>query len=170
MLKIIDEEILYNGYIHLQSYEPESVLDLVDPNAGSIEVDIKGTLHLIRIDSLRLQCFKRSRRCTRCGLEGTIISADTFTSRSDRDSTHFNLYAIFEGKARLMTKDHIMPKSKGGANHLDNLQTMCDQCNNRKGSKILSLPHSNNGIIKTVAPFGDKLNISNRILKSSNGT
>ena len=28
-----------------------------------------------------------------------------------------------------MTKDHIVPKSKGGADHLDNLETMCDQCN-----------------------------------------
>ncbi len=143
------EKITYKGYIHLQSYKPEAILDLVDPDAEPIKVNINGILHQININSLRLQCFKRSKTCIECGLEGTIISADTFTSKSDRDSTHFNLYAIFEGKARLMTKDHILPKSKGGANHLDNLQTMCDQCNHKKGD----------GIIRTVVPFGETLNI-----------
>jgi 5-methylcytosine-specific restriction endonuclease McrA len=34
----------------------------------------------------------------------------------------------------LMTQDHIMPRSKGGANRLENLQTMCCVCNNRKGN------------------------------------
>jgi len=53
-----------------------------------------------------------------------------------------------------MTKDHIIPKSAGGANHMDNLQTMCDQCNNRKGSK---LPEEY--ITETVAPFGETLDI-----------
>lgn len=150
MLKTIDKKVIYKGYIHLQSYELKGVFDLIDPDAESIEVDIKGTLHRIRVDSLRLQCFKRSMRCVKCGLEGTIISADTFTSKSDRNSTHFNLYAIFEERARLMTKDHILPKSRGGANHLDNLQTMCDQCNHKKDDKL----------IEHIAPFGETLNIS----------
>lgn len=149
MLKTINEKVIYKGYIHLQSFEPEGILDLIDPDADFIKININGILHRININSLRLQCFKKSRRCIKCGLEGTIISVDTFTSKSDRDSTHFNLYAIFEGKTRLMTKDHIIPKSKGGANHLDNLQTMCDQCNHRKGDNIIG----------AVALFGDSLNI-----------
>ena len=63
------------------------------------------------------------------------------------NSYHFNLYAIGEnGNWILMTKDHITPKSRGGRDHLSNLQTMCDQCNNRKGD--------------TIPVFGDSLNIS----------
>ncbi len=150
MLKTIDEKVKYSGYIHLQSFEPEGILELVDPDAKAIFIELAGTLHRIKVSSLRLQCFQKSRICVGCGLEGTIISADTFTSKSDRDSTHFNLYAIFEGKTRLMTKDHILPKSKGGADYLGNLQTMCDQCNHKKGDKTIT---------ENVAPFGETLNI-----------
>jgi len=151
MLKKIDKKIKYNGYIHLQSFDPDSVLEFVGPDNKKIEVDIDGTLRRISFKSLRLQCFKISKRCVRCGLEGTVMSVDTFTTKSDRTSVHFNLYAIFEGKTRLMTKDHIVPKSKGGADHLDNLETMCDQCNHKKGSKIEEEP---------VEEFGETLNIT----------
>jgi len=36
----------------------------------------------------------------------------------------------------MLTKDHILPVSLGGSDELDNLQTMCDKCNSKKGNKI----------------------------------
>jgi len=134
MLKKIDKTVKYVGYIHMQSYDPDSVLEFVGPDNDPVEVDIEGTLHQIKVQSIRLQCFKLSKVCVGCGLEGTIMSLDTFTSNSDRQGYHFNLFGEKDGKSRLMTKDHIIPKSKGGADHIDNLQTMCDRCNNKKGS------------------------------------
>jgi len=35
------------------------------------------------------------------------------------------------------TIDHIIPKSKGGGNIIDNLAICCSPCNIRKGNKIL---------------------------------
>lgn len=35
-----------------------------------------------------------------------------------------------------MTKDHIIPQSKGGSDDISNYQTMCEPCNEAKGSKI----------------------------------
>ena len=44
----------------------------------------------------------------------------------------FNLYAE---DGTLMTKDHILPRKWGGKDDIDNMQTMCKDCNEAKGSQ-----------------------------------
>lgn len=41
------------------------------------------------------------------------------------------------GTAEDLTIDHIYPKSLGGADTEDNLQTLCRSCNSRKGARVL---------------------------------
>ena len=50
-----------------------------------------------------------------------------------KDVYFFQLYCIDQNKSLiLMTKDHIIPKSKGGKNHIDNYQLYCSCCNKAK--------------------------------------
>ena len=39
---------------------------------------------------------------------------------------------------RVMDVDHIMPRSKGGTDHQDNLQLLCSGCNRSKGGKTMA--------------------------------
>lgn len=84
----------------------------------------------VAMQSHRYHCFKeRGTTCIACGIEGTHFRLER---AGNAKRYHFNLYT---DSGRMMTKDHIVPKSKGGANHIDNYQTMCYKCNNRKGTQ-----------------------------------
>ena len=36
---------------------------------------------------------------------------------------------------RNFTIDHVVPRSKGGTDHIDNLQLLCGACNSKKGNR-----------------------------------
>jgi hypothetical protein len=91
----------------------------------------------IKLGSDRYKCFKVSGcKCVNCGLEATFFAKEkSYGSRID--SYHLNLYGIDEnGKEVLFTKDHILPKSRGGKDEVSNYQTMCQKCNTEKAHEI----------------------------------
>lgn len=71
---------------------------------------------------------------TRCVKEGCTKEGVYLIKAKNTDGGyHTDLYTLdFE----LMTIDHIIPKSKGGKNTLDNLQPMCNSCNAHKADKV----------------------------------
>ena len=84
----------------------------------------------VRPISLRYMTFyQKGIKCVCCGKEGTHFK---LCGEEGTDRRHFNLYA---DDGTLFTKDHIIPKSKGGMDRVSNLQTMCTDCNLAKGSK-----------------------------------
>ena len=104
---------------------------LFDPEDKKAMVVINGDK--IKGNSQRLQTFfTKGLKCACCGIEGKY-----FGKEKDFNAAryHLNLYALDEsGNEVLMTKDHIVPRSKGGASELYNYQTMCVKCNIAKGS------------------------------------
>ena len=104
---------------------------LFEPEDKKAMVVINGDK--IKGNSQRLQTFfTKGLKCACCGIEGKY-----FGKEKDFNAAryHLNLYALDESVNEvLMTKDHIVPRSKGGASELYNYQTMCVKCNIAKGS------------------------------------
>lgn len=136
-------KIKRNGYAKYKQYTTEEILPYIGSGSrfpiGKIdEINVS-----VKTSSVRLLTFKESLVCVGCGIIGTHFWAEC--NHGDFNY-HLNLYAKLEdGGEILMTKDHIIPKSKGGADTLNNMQTMCTKCNNKKGNK---LPNTNQGEMK----------------------
>ena len=112
----------------------EKVKDvLFEKKRNLSKVDFDGDM--IKGNSQRYQTFfTKGCRCVKCGIEGKYFVKEKHLKDI---SFHLNLYAIDENeKEILMTKDHIIPKSKGGANDISNYQTMCKKCNEAKENRL----------------------------------
>lgn len=78
--------------------------------------------------------YMRNKKEAICGIEGKFFAKEKF---ADQSTYHLNLYAVDNnGDEILMTKDHIIPRSKGGIDDISNYQTMCKLCNEAKGNKL----------------------------------
>jgi len=96
-------------------------------------IEIEGVQ--VKITSQRYSVFKKSQTCCVCGLKASFLTVEQ--NHVGVENYHINMYGVNEdGEEILFTKDHILPKSKGGKNKLDNYQTMCVKCNGEKGNKI----------------------------------
>jgi len=90
---------------------------------------------------------KHGLSCACCGIRATrcFLEKDGQTSFELKKACyHFNFYAETKDSLTgdsyliLMTRDHILAKSNGGSDSLDNYQTLCYNCNMLKGN--LDLP------------------------------
>ncbi len=99
-------------------------------NRKSIEVEG----FKVYTESLRYATFyQKGCTCAACGKVGTYFELDPGDPHNPK-RRHFNLYAE---DGTMMTKDHIVPTSRGGKyNSVENLQTMCVDCNRAKGADL----------------------------------
>lgn len=131
----------YTGQnLHIFPFSVEEIIPLINignepfyVNNGNFRI-----CHTIAMGSPRLLLFKNYRECVVCGLKGNIFIIDIQISGNTKKA-HLNLYHIKDGILTLMTKDHIIPRSRGGKDHQDNLQVMCRDCNQLKGSRDISI-------------------------------
>ena len=115
-------------------YTPQEVFSIFPPNLNmkgvnfpldtGEEISVKN----ICLRKKNLMCFMKSLICNACERKGAMFLLEQID-----EEIHLRLYTDEYG---LMTKDHIVPKSLGGGNSLDNLQTMCASCNRRKGVDV----------------------------------
>lgn len=123
-------------YIRKGIYSIDFVLsNFITDKKEKIEIDdIK-----VKTNSQRYILFKeKGIVCVACGIAGKYFALEKATSdEQNNEMYHFNLYAVHKNNEILMTKDHIIPKSKGGKNNVQNYQTMCIKCNEAKGNKLI---------------------------------
>lgn len=83
--------------------------------------------------SLRMRTILRTQKCSKCGIKGNI-----FRLEANGGKPHLNLYHKFDirGGYRMMTCDHIIPRSEGGPNLDVNTHVLCIKHNRDKGSRI----------------------------------
>lgn len=93
---------------------------------------------VIHGNSQRYQLFfTKGVKCCCCGIEGKYFRKERSRRQKNNQRYHLNLYGVNDdGIEILITKDHIIPASKGGNNHLSNYQTMCEICNKKKGNQM----------------------------------
>lgn len=70
--------------------------------------------------------------CRYCGLRATAVDIFRNPPGNNLPGMHF---VRFKGRQnRFLTIDHVHPRSKGGPNNFENLQTLCNVCNNARGA------------------------------------
>jgi hypothetical protein len=122
--------------VHIGECSPEDVFPYITTDDVKKEYVINGQSYYVRMNSTRYFVFRTNPVCVACGLRGTRIMLDI---NPGDQSPHFNLYGEVDGRLILMTKDHIVPKSKGGEDVLENFQTTCQICNNLKSNDYLDI-------------------------------
>jgi 5-methylcytosine-specific restriction endonuclease McrA len=121
--------------IHIAEFSLDEVFPFVTEEDSKRDYLVDGKTYQIRMNSDRYHIFKANNKCVSCSLEGTKMILDM---NPGDNSPHFNLYAEEHGRLVLMTKDHVLAKSKGGTDALSNLTTTCSICNNLKGNYDLT--------------------------------
>lgn len=68
-------------------------------------------------------------------VEAIAEAAKPLLRQSRRETIHGERVCVYCGTDRDITKDHIIPSSRGGSSRVDNLAWCCRNCNSAKGNR-----------------------------------
>lgn len=85
-------------------------------------------------DIFKRRFYSRTRESKERGAHGKHSFVE-WTDLKKRLNYQCQICKRFEPEIKL-TIDHIVPISRGGTNHIENIQPLCQSCNSKKGNKI----------------------------------
>jgi len=71
-----------------------------------------------------------------CPATGKVVDHCSYDHNEHADSFHYNFY---DKDGTMLTIDHKTPKSKGGTDHVDNIQPMIQEENTKKADQEIYL-------------------------------
>ena len=133
-----------NRYIRRGICSVEEIFPLIEEHYGK---NLPRPLihgYPVGVSSLRMKTFQQmGLSCKRCGLEASFFAVEDF-HKTVIPRPHLNLYGVnSRGEEVLFTHDHILARGLGGKDTIDNVQTMCSPCNNKKGQSENPQNHKN---------------------------
>lgn len=125
------------------SYEPLTIV----PARRAVRLVLDGKAEILEEDCT--QVFRSMRDVLPCPAVIRLVRYVHVPHRFRRQVTNTFLFArddytcqycgthrsALRGR-EFLTRDHILPLSKGGENRWDNVVTACSRCNNRKGNRL----------------------------------
>jgi 5-methylcytosine-specific restriction endonuclease McrA len=125
------------------SFEPLTVV----PARRAVRLVLDGKAEILEVEGSRR--FRSARSAVPCPSVIRLVRYVHVPRRFRRQVTNTFLFARdgyacqYCGRHRselrgrqFLTRDHIVPTSRGGLNRWDNVVTSCSSCNNRKGSRL----------------------------------
>jgi 5-methylcytosine-specific restriction endonuclease McrA len=121
------------------SYEPDGVIDMV----RAVLLVWKGSAQAVEIDATRL-LHSQHRTFEVPSVIRLVRYVDVRRRRRESGKQRFRIfvrdgfrcqYCTKRFAAQALTLDHILPRSRGGADDQENLATSCIACNQRKGNR-----------------------------------
>lgn len=104
----------------------------------------------VMLNSDRMKTFRKSLSCVCCGIRGQYFVKEKH--RIDRPADepfHLTLYGLHNGAEMELTSDHKTPASKGGSQRgRKNRQTLCNDCNQVKADRDITLGELRQKIMK----------------------
>jgi len=125
VVRWFDDKVLWMG--------PVEIVNAVFPEDVRDGVVIRQTTAVIKAPAvIQLMTFlKFGRRVTPAPTTRNVAARDNYRCQNSRCGKSF------KHDPHRLTKDHIIPLSRGGKNTWENITTLCDRCNSRKGSHTL---------------------------------
>ena len=125
------------------SFEPLTIV----PAKRAVRLVLDGKAEILEVDGSRR--FRSERRVVPCPLVIRLVRFVHVPRRFRRQVTNTFLFARdayscqYCGRHRselrgrqFLTRDHVVPTSRGGGNGWGNVVTSCSPCNNRKGNRL----------------------------------